>query len=240
MLYAIKDAGELKFHDIMTREITTIIDYCNNFGVTLSSESVFATAKGQNRISFDQAKEGSITLSTQLGDASMFAMILGSELVTATEDVNRKQDGVVKDGKVTLKETPLAGSVAVLLNSERKILTEGELATADTVKVTGTEVSLDASHNGKDVKVFYLKANVKTTRFTVKSNDSSKAYGLTAITEAKTDASNESKFIELRFPKVKPKSNLSFEFDATNPSEFSMEFDILADGNGTMLEWIEA
>lgn len=233
-LYAIKDAGTLMFNDILTKKISTIIEYANSFGVSLSADSVFATARGQNRISFDQAKEGTITMTTQLADASMFAMILGSELVQSDENISRIFETTVRDGKITLPDAPMLDSVSVLLNQERLILTQETGLT-----VSEKDITIDAKYNGKDVKVFYLVEGVSTTKFTVKSNDSSKAYSLTAITEAKTDANNETKFIEIYFPKVKPKSNLSFEFDATNPSEFSIEFDILADGNGTMLEWKE-
>lgn len=238
-LYAIKDAGDLIFTDPITNEVAMILDYANSFEVNLSADTEYATAKGQNRISFEQAKEGSLSISTMMGDASMFAMILGSEVVKTTTDVHVVDKLVIKNNKVTLSTVPKAGSICILLPDERKLLKVGATATATTATLSGSDLTFDISQNGKNAKVYYLKENANVNKIVVKSNSSAKAYKLTAICEGKLDVNNDKQLLELVLPKVKPKSNITFGFNADSPSEFSIELDLLADSNDTLLEYYE-
>ena len=238
-LYAIKDAGDLIFSDPTTGEVAMILDYANSFEISLSADTEYATAKGQNRISFEKAKEGSLSISTQMGDASMFAMILGSEVVKTTSDVHIVDKFTIAENQITLSQDPKEDSICILLTDERKLIKIGELATETEATLEGREITFASTHNGKNVKVYYLKSGTNVNKITVKANSSSKAYKLTAICEGKLDVNNDKQMLELILPKVKPKSNITFGFNADAPSEFSIELDLLSDSNDTLLEYNE-
>lgn len=229
-LFAIQNAADLVFSNPVTGEVEAIIEYANTFGVTASAEVQYAMENGNRSVAFSKGKEGSITLSSQVADPSLFAMILGSEIVTSPSGkIHKKKVDVVTNGKVTLDGIPLAGSVCALLPDERKLLKLGELVGEDTITILGKDIGFDTQHNGKPVKIYYIEEGVNVSEIVVLGNSTPKTYKLTAITEGKGKISGKPIIVDMEFPRVTPKTEFNMELGSDSPSEFNMELDVLQD-----------
>lgn len=239
-LYGIKDASDILIKDIETKDPVLLIDYANSVSVDIESTTVYAKAKGSNRISWKGETTGTLTVETQLIDSKLLALILGTEMVTAQKDVAFREKVEVKDTTVILNYTPVEGSVTVVeAEGDRKFLTVGEAASATEVRVTGKTVTFDESHKGKAFYVFGLRQESQANSFRVNVNNSSKAYEATMFTEITKDIDNSKTFAQLDLFKIKPRESQSFTFNAEDASSFTLEFDILQDSTGDMLELTE-
>lgn len=207
-LYGIKDASDILFKDIETKEPVLFIDYANKAGVNVESSTVYAKAKGSNRISWKGETTGTLTLETQLLDTKLLALMLGSEIVTAQKNVAFKEKIEVSETTVTLLVTPTEGSISVMsANGNREFLEVGVLANATTVQVSGNTITFDESHVGKTFYVFGLKQETSANSFKVNVNNSSKAYEATMFTEITMDTDNSKKFAQIELFKIKPKES---------------------------------
>lgn len=239
-LYGIRDASDILFKEIETKKPVLFIDYANKAGVNVDSSTVYAKAKGSNRISWKGETTGTLTLETQLVDTKLLALMLGSEIVTTQKNVAFKEKVKITETTVTLSNTPVEGSVSVMaVEGDREFLNVGSAADATTVQVSGKTVTFDDSHVGKTYYIFGLNQEAQAKSFKVNVNNSSKAYEVTMYTEITMDSDNSKKFAQLDLFKVKPKESAGFEFDAENPTTFSLEFDVLQDASGDLLEMIE-
>lgn len=240
-LFAIKDAGDIYFKNIADNTPALFIDYANSASINIESSTIYAKAKGSNRVAWKGDTTGTLTISTEMVDSKLLAIMLGTDFVTTSSlNVSGKVTATVTGGKVTLVDTPVTGSVSVMaLEGAREFYTVGGTVSATNVTVSGKDVTFDSSQNGKKVVVFYLKAAASNKGFKVNINNTSKAYYATMFTNVTLDTDNSSKFVALELFKVVPQQSASFTFDAANPSSFELTFDILANSTGDMLEYVE-
>lgn len=244
-LFAIKDAADVLMTDIATGAPVAVIDYANKFGISMSSSTQYAKSKGSNAVSFSDPFEGTLTLETELADLRLLAMLLGSEVVTSSSgDISARKAVVVgSDATVTLESAPKSGSVVVMeATNERKFLSvaSGSVPSSTEVAITGTSVKFDETHKGKPFTIFYIKESAKLDKITVYSTPRTKAYRMTAFTSIKMANDNSDEDLSITLFKVSPKPNVEFSFDATAPSSFSMEMDILSTEDGRSLELVKA
>lgn len=240
-LMAIKDSSDCLLTDIATGLPVALIDYANKFSVSMSSNSQYAKSKGANSVAFSDAFEGTLTIETELADLRLLSMLLGSEVVTVSAgDISVRKSVVVgSDATVTLPSAPKTGSVVVAeATGERKFLSvaAGSTPSATEVVVTGTSVKFDATHKGKSFVIIYIKENAQLDKISVYSTPKTKAYRITAFTSIKNASDNSDEDLSIVLYKVSPKPNIELSFDATAPSSFSMEMDILATEDGRMFD----
>lgn len=242
-LYGIKDASDILIKDIVTKEPVLFIDYAQKAGINIESSTVYAQAKGSNRIAWKGETTGTLTLETQMADSKLLALMLGSEIVTTQKDVGFKEKvRVPADTKtVTLKFDPVVDSISVaMVDGDREFLTATKVApTATSVKVESKTITFHESHAGKYVYIFGLKKETNAKSFKVNVNDSAKAFEARMFTEITLDTDNSKKFAQIDLFKIKPKESASFDFSSSDPTSFSLEFDILQDASGDLLEMVE-
>lgn len=239
-LYGIKDASDILFKEIETKEPVLFIDYANKVSVNVEASTVYAKAKGSNRISWKGETTGTLTVETQLVDTKLLALMLGSEMATSQKNVSIKEKVKVSETTLTLNDSPIENSVSIMFaDGEREFLSIGESADENTVQVSGKTITFHSSHVGRTFYVFGLKQEAQAKSFKVNVNNSSKAYEVTMYTEITMDTDNSKKFAQLELFKVRPKESTSFEFNSEDASSFSLEFDILQDSTGDLLEMIE-
>lgn len=229
--YAIKNAADLIFSNPITDEVEMIIEYANTFGVTTTAETQYALDAGAKAVAFSEGKEGAITLSTQLADSSLFAMMLGAEVISVPGgEIHKKKLDEIKNNVITLDEVPKAGSVCVLLPGIRKILHSGESVTENTFTIADKVITFDPKHNAKAARVYYIKEGVNVNQITVYSNSTPRSYKLTAVTNSVGRTSGQPIMLDMYFPKVTPKVDMNLEFTTDSPAEFNIELDMLKDG----------
>jgi len=241
-LYAIKDASDVLVKNIATGEPVMFIDYANTFSMNLSSEVQYTQSKGRNAVSFSSPFEGTLTTEIQHVSLSLLAMLLGSEVVsTASGEIAKRENVVVSSaGTVTLKETPKTGSLVVVqATGDRAFLTVGASPSPTTVSLTGKEITFDASHQNDPFIVFYIKETASVDKITVYATPKTKAYMMTAFTSIKAVLDSSDEDLTINLYKVSPRTSSELTFDASSPSSFSIEWDILSTEDGRMIDLVK-
>lgn len=146
--FAIKDVVDVVLHPIgasNTQDDITI-DYLNSCQLTLESESVYATEKGNNAISFGGSRTGTFTMSAQVIRDDFLAMMLGGTVET---------DGSIKvTGSIPTTSYTLTGTFNVTLANGQSVVKKMTLA-----KVT-PQPSTDMSLSATEIAEFQLVMDV--------------------------------------------------------------------------------
>ena len=146
--FAIKDVVDVVLHPIgaMDTNDDITIDYLNSCQLTLESESVYATEKGNNAISFGGSRTGTFTMSAQVIRDDFLAMMLGGTV---------EHDGSIKvTGSIPTTSYTLTGTFNVTLANGQSVVKKMTLA-----KVT-PQPSTDMSLSATEIAEFQLVMDV--------------------------------------------------------------------------------
>lgn len=146
--FAIKDVVDVVLHPIgaMDTNDDITIDYLNSCQLTLESESVYATEKGNNAISFGGSRTGTFTMSAQVIRDDFLAMMLGGTV---------EEDGSIKvTGSIPTTSYTLTGTFNVTLANGQSVVKKMTLA-----KVT-PQPSTDMSLSATEIAEFQLVMDV--------------------------------------------------------------------------------
>ncbi len=146
--FAIKDVVDVVLHPIgaMDTQDDITIDYLNSCQLTLESESVYATEKGNNAISFGGSRTGTFTMSAQVIRDDFLAMMLGGTV---------EEDGSIKvTGSIPTTSYTLTGTFNVTLANGQSVVKKMTLA-----KVT-PQPSTDMSLSATEIAEFQLVMDV--------------------------------------------------------------------------------
>ena len=235
MNYAIKDAGDVTLIEKESGTQALFTEYANSTSLEFSADRIFATAGGVNKVAFDTGKSGTFGLEMEVFEFKWISIMLGATVTTGNHEVFGREVLTVSGGEVTLAKAPVAGSVGVFTLEADKISHKAECE----VTVSSTTVTITSgATDGDTVVVYYMKTTTGTNKYTVTADSVTKNYTLFCDTEM-TNEVGGSKVIQLKLPNIKPVGNFSVSFSSTSVANLSVSFDILADSDGTMLEFIE-
>lgn len=236
--FGILNASSVKLFDKGTGKITLKVQQSNEMSLDIKSSQVTAKEQGADAITWNLAKEGTLTLKTETTTFAQLAEMLGSEeglvLNTTPENYDKsEQFTVTTDGTIdcTLIGTPLSGT-AVSINS---LTQDGELLK----ELTGTNVGqvytiADASLKiGDVVEINYIEAIQagKLYTFDVASKSSGTAKRLVANVLCTNRNGLGTQIMQLEVPNVMVEQNLTLTCSATKASEFTISMKVMADGN---------
>ena len=146
--FAIKDVVDVVLHPLgesgTDKDIT--INYLNSCQLTLESESVYATEKGNNSISFGGSRSGTFTMSAQVIKDEFLAMMLGGTLDPSGT--------ITVTGSIPTTSYKLTGTFNVTLADGTNVLRQLEFA-----KVT-PQPSTDMSLSATEIAEFQLVMDV--------------------------------------------------------------------------------
>ena len=146
--FAIKDVVDVVLHPIgaVDTQDDITIDYLNSCQLTLESESVYATEKGNNAISFGGSRTGTFTMSAQVIRDDFLAMMLGGTV---------EENGSIKvTGSIPTTSYTLTGTFNVTLANGQSVVKKMTLA-----KVT-PQPSTDMSLSATEIAEFQLVMDV--------------------------------------------------------------------------------
>lgn len=104
MAKGIKDASDLILVDLVTKQPALYIDYANATSSEWSAESVYANRKGVRAIRWDDARQGTLTVDTELFDYGLLAMVMGSDVKEGKSDIFTRNDAIIgADKKIKLE-----------------------------------------------------------------------------------------------------------------------------------------
>lgn len=182
----------------------------------------------------------------QIFSTSVIALLFGTELASTTQSVAKREVLNVAAGGTgaSLAVAPKSGSLVIyILDSDG--LTHGVEQTAG---VTTTEnkyslATLDLTFNATtfasagQIVAYYLVDGAKNS-FTVDNVSFPGGYKIYADSAIRgTDQVD--KYVQYQLLNVKPKSTVEFTMDTDNVCTLSIEWDILANSTGDMMNYIE-
>lgn len=239
-IFGIKHCGMLSFVNNVTKNEDLYCDYANSSEFSISGETVDALGQGTAYVSWDKPKEGTGTLNLQISSMEMMALANGSTLENKQQQFYNREEFTLSTGtdKLTLKDTPLEGSVKVYKLASDKVTKISKPGLGGTLGVDNKkEVTIAGGTKGDVVVVAYLTQKTGLT-FAIKSlNEKMTNYTIYMRAQVKTKAEGQYAWAQLTFPNVMVTAENNFNFDAENPTDFTLNLRILPDANGDMVKW---
>lgn len=234
----IKDSADLQIISRRTGKPVLMIDYANTFSISLSADSTSVKKKGKDAITWNNAKEGTVTIGVEMLNSSLMAFLLGAPTLNEVVKFYKREvfdiDSV--DEVVTLAKTPKTGSVTAF-----KIRKDGSTHISELASptVSTNNVTLVGSAVGDKVAVYYLTEE-QANHFAVAGDRVlTEDYKIVAVTTTKLYESGEEVPIEIEIFKASPEENIEFTFDSETPSTFEITMKMMVDENDKMFDWKE-
>jgi hypothetical protein len=233
--YGMKEVANVIFFDTTTGKPAIFFDTLKV--ATIENESENAEARGgmgNNKLmSWDFGRTATLTLQDALLSDTSLAMLSGNQVkttninATGRETLTTVLDGTAPASKVTLQETPIAGSVTVF-KVVNGVLTD-EIPTGITIQTKDVKISTGAPA-GTQVMVFYSYAvtNANASMITFSGNAFPAIYKVVGDTVVRSEDGIDRR-MQFVIPKAKLQSNFSFAMDAENVATFDFSLEVLVE-----------
>lgn len=227
---------DLDIRDYKTKEPWMYADFCNTTTMGFSSEPVYASRKGQKCIKFENALDGTISMTFQVHPFKVYAML--SDGVIETSAVIARKDMVKCDaaGTLTLSKAPVTGTVFVYAENDfGGQIIEGSVADKTFTAAEEADIAVNTSY-----LVCYLEeksAGVRKISF-----NNRKVPKNFYIQMSTLDKNEQGELVPVKITayKASPQRNLELSFtSAGDPAEITITCDALMDENGDILDMIE-
>ena len=238
VLYGIKDAGDLTFTNLTTNEPELYIGYANSVQIDLTSDTVYAYAKGAKAVSWDKPLEGTMKISVDLMSFDLMGFIMGSKLSEKATEFYQRETFKLKsaDEEVTLGASASEIKEDTVCVYELGADKNSQGAALETATYADGKVTMTGGLEGVTYVVYYMTTKTAKTFMVEAESTLSAFYKLNMITAGKAWADGGKVPMEIEFLKVSPQRALSLTFSAEEPSSFEVNLDILADGEGKLFE----
>lgn len=220
--------------DYATMKPWMLVDFCNTTTAGFSADAVYANKKGAKDIKFDNPLEGTMKLNFQVHPFQIYALYSDGEIETSALIARRENVTGGTAGKLTLKNTPKAGTVYAVDPDTGKII-EGTVTEKEFTATTTSEIK-----EGTTYEVSYLEektAGVKKISFNNKKTP--KDFFIQMETVDKDEKGN---LVPVRITAYKASPNrtldLSFSSDG-DPAEIEIELSVLQNEDGDVMDMIE-
>lgn len=220
--------------DYATMKPWMLVDFCNTTTAGFSADAVYANKKGAKDIKFDNPLEGTMKLNFQVHPFQIYALYSDGEIETSALIARRENVTGAAEGKLTLTNTPKAGTVYAVDPDTGKII-EGTVSEKEFTATTTSEIK-----EGTTYEVSYLEektAGVKKISFNNKKTP--KDFFIQMETVDKDEKGN---LVPVRITAYKASPNrtldLSFSSDG-DPAEIDIELSVLQNEDGDVMDIIE-
>jgi len=247
MLYGIKDAANFQIISQATNKPVLYSNYATTSSIDFKSDSIYAMNKTTKAIRWDKAREGTFKTSFEVFETKLIALLFGTSITSKSMSIAKREVIAVQAGGAgaSLAVAPKAGSLSIFaLNAD--MVSQGLEQTAGTPATTPATYSiatLALTLNATTfatagyIVAYYLVDTVSST-FTVDNVSFPGGYKIYADSAIRGTDQND-KFVQYQLLNVKPKSNVTLTMDAANVAKIDIEWDILADGTGNMMNYVE-
>lgn len=220
--------------DYATMKPWMLVDFCNTTTAGFSADAVYANKKGAKDIKFDNPLEGTMKLNFQVHPFQIYALYSDGEIETSALIARRENVTGAAEGKLTLTNTPKAGTVYAVDPDTGKII-EGTVSEKEFTATTTSEIK-----EGTTYEISYLEektAGVKKISFNNKKTP--KDFFIQMETVDKDEKGN---LVPVRITAYKASPNrtldLSFSSDG-DPAEIDIELSVLQNEDGDVMDIIE-
>ena len=132
---------DLDIRDYKTKAPFMYADFCNTTTMGFSSDAVFAMKKGAKFIKFDNPMDGTVGMEFQVHPFKVFSMLSDGEIETSAVVARKEVITATEDGKLTLPNAPIAGTVFVYAEDDfGGVAIEGTVADSVFTATTADEI----------------------------------------------------------------------------------------------------
>lgn len=214
--------------DYATGKPALTFPFINEYALDLKRSRTFATGNPSqaNLVGFDDPYEGTVKVSTQIIPIELIALVAGGEIKDSADIAVREVLTVKDAGKVTLSETPVAGTLYVYaLDSDcvgQPVATEA----------TAKDVTIAAATTGQKYVAYYFKTEATARSVTFNGNNTVGFYVLDGYTKLK-DTDGVDSMEHHHAYKVQPQQAITLTYHGKgDPMSLDVTFDILEDDEG--------
>jgi len=233
---------DVDIRDLKTKAPVLDFDTANTTTAGLSSDSVYAMAKGARKIGFPNPVEGTMTIEAQVYPFKLFALMSDGTIDTTAAYAETKVVTAAEAGKLSITaatgETIQAGTVfAYPVDSfgDESAVIKGSFAEGVFTATTAGDIVANSKY-----KVGYIvtkSSNVKKISFN--NTKLPRDYFITMKTVDKDEEGVLTPFIMTAY-KATIQRNFELSFSSEgDPASVTLTFDLMEDADGNVLDMIE-
>lgn len=236
-----RQVADVLIMDAKTKKPFLNFETANTTTTGISADSVYARAKGSNRIAFPNSPEGTLTIETQVYPFKIFALFSDGVVDNTAVYAETKTVTAAADGSLTIA-APTNGTIQA---GTVYVYTEGNFGDEDSMIAgtfsAGTFTATTSAQitSGSKYEVGYLvnRTGVKKVSFNAKRIP--KDYFITMSTLDKDEDGTLTPFKQI-FYKATPQRNLDIALSSDgDPVSLSLQFSLLEDKAGNFVDMIE-
>ncbi len=227
--YAIREAGEATFFDLVTKQPIVTLRTLKTSGVETSGETVYARGgKGNAKlVGFSSNREARINFEDAIFDNAALAMLTGNDPVVGKHTIYLNEKLTVASGKVTLSKTPKE------VISLMKLLPDGTNGEVVGHTAEGKVLTPTGVQDGDMLIAYYTAETDETaTKIRVSSDAFGKSFMVVLDVFVRDEHTLKDFAAQLIIPKGKFEDNFNLNFAAEgDPAVLTLPIEILKDTN---------
>ena len=229
---------DVDIRDLATKKPYLFFDTANTTTQNISSDAVYATAKGAKRIAFQNPMEGTATIEAQIVPFKFYAMMAGGEIQSTAVYADKREVKATEAGALALPKGVVTGTVfayPVGHFGEDASLIEGEYAEGKFTAKEAEKIAVDSLY-----EVGYIVSRTSgVARVTLSNRTAPKAFYVTFNT---VDKDENDVLTPFKITLYKATPQRSFELSQSSegdPASITMTFDVLEDKDGNLADMVE-
>lgn len=230
--YGLREVADLTFFDLTTNKPFLYMDYALTSTNEHSADTTYATGGKGNprRLAFDGNRQSTLTISTQIIDFRIIALLAGADVEKGAINVFKREVLTAVDDtgtvKITLSETPVAGTVTVFPLSSDAVAGEEE-----DITVTDSDVTItDGTAGAQYVAYYQFESDSNAEKISFKAKNFPKYCRIVGDTLIKNEATGVNEPFQMVANKAKPQANFTLTMASEgDPTTLEMTFDLFAD-----------
>lgn len=220
--------------DYATMKPWMLVDFCNTTTAGFSADAVYANKKGAKDIKFDNPLEGTMTMVFQVHPFQIYALYSDGEIETSALIARRENVKGGTAGKLTLTNTPKAGTVYAVDPDTGKII-EGTVSEKEFTATTTSEIK-----EGTTYEVSYLEEKTEGVKKVSFNNKKTPKNFFVQMETVDKDEKGNLVPVRITAYKASPNRNIDLSFSSDgDPAEITVEMSCLTNENGDVMDIIE-
>jgi len=193
-----------------------------------SADTTYATGGKGNprRLAFDGNRQSTLTISTQIIDFRIIALLAGAEVEkSATNVFKREVLTAATDGKITLSKIPVANTVTVFPLSFDAVAGEEKI-----IEVADKVVTITGGEAGIQYVAYYqFESDENAEKISFKAKNFPKYCRIVGDTLIKSETTGENEPFQMVAHKAKPQANFTLTMASEgDPTTLELTFDLFA------------
>ena len=227
--YGLREVADLTFFDLTTNKPFLYMDYALTSTNENSADTTYATGGKGNprRLAFDGNRQSTLTISTQIIDFRIIALLAGAEVEKGTtiNVFKREVLTAATDGKITLSKIPVANTVTVFPLSFDAVAGEEKI-----IEVADKVVTITGGEAGIQYVAYYqFESDENAEKISFKAKNFPKYCRIVGDTLIKSETTGENEPFQMVAHKAKPQANFTLTMASEgDPTTLELTFDLFA------------